>query len=1369
MTHIYNDKSTIEKLYFQFVDTIKRGLSTSLNVKATRLLLCAFFLLATSFNTVFANMKLVDYNGDGAIDLTAATITITPASLAAGTIATSYTSTTITATGGTAPYTYAITAGALPTGLALSTSGTLSGTPTVGGTFNFTITATDASGSTGSKTYTLTVNARVGISYTQTITASGGTAPYLYAITAGALPAGLSLSSSGTLSGTPTAGGTFNFTVTATDALGVPLDQPYTLVVNTPSFGITGFLPDGTVDVSYNKSLGFSGGTAPYTFSIASGILPPGLSLSSASGGALSGIPTSAGTYSVAIMGTDASTGTGPYSRTQTVLTFKILPATGPAITIAPTSTSLATATAPSPYVSTAITAAGGTAPYTYAITSGALPAGMSLSSSGTLSGTPTAVGAFNFIVTATDASTFTGSRGYSLTVNSPVSVATTLPNGTAGSAYTKSITASGGTAPYSYTISAGVLPDGLTLSSNGTLSGTPTAGGTFTFTVKATDASTGTGAPYSGSKTYTLTISAGPTITITPTSLTVATVASAYSKSITASGGTSPYTYSVTTGALPAGLSLSSSGTLSGTPTAGGTFNFTVKATDAGSFTGTTAYTLTVNAPTITITPTSLTAGMVGSVYNQSITVSGGTAPYTYSISAGSLPDGLTLSPDGTLSGTPTTTGTFNFTLKATDASTGAGPYTEISTYTFTVNSITITPPSLPEGREASPYNQSITASGGTAPYTYTITAGVLPAGLTLSSSGTLSGTPTSSGTSTFTVTATDASTGSGAPYKGSSVYTLSILTITAPTITIAPTSLTAATVASAYNQSITASGGTSPYTYAVTTGALPAGLTLSSSGTLSGTPTSGGNFNFTVTATDAGSFTGTNTYTLTVNAPTITITPTSLTAGTVASPYNQSITATGGTAPYSYAVIAGALPAGLTLSPSGTLSGTPTSNGTSTFTVTATDASTGTGAPYTKLINYSLTVNKEEQTISFTSLPAKIYGDADFNLTGNASSGLAVNYASSDPSVASISGNTVSIRKAGSVTITASQAGNSVYNAAPAIQQTLTISPKAITVTADAKSKTYGDADPALTYAAVTGLINGDVLTGSLNRSPGNNGGSYSINQGTLTAGNNYILNYQPANLTIAKAVLTVTAENKQTCQGPLPALTVNYSGFKNGDGINSLQTAPAVNTTANSTSEAGNYTLTPEGAASNNYTFVYVNGVLTINALPQVSISSNKPQQISKGDIVELKAQGNASYYFWAEAEGIQSNKNAAVLTVRPLQTTTYKVMAFNRDGCNTEQVITIEVIEDFKLDVTNVITPNGDGYNDKWLVRNIDLYPNNQVKIFDKAGRIIYTKTGYLNEWDGTLNGQPLHEDTYYYLIDLGNGSKLYKGYITIVRN
>lgn len=183
----------------------------------------------------------------------------------------------------------------------------------------------------------------------------------------------------------------------------------------------------------------------------------------------------------------------------------------------------------------------------------------------------------------------------------------------------------------------------------------------------------------------YNVTITSA--ISITPASLPNATVAQAYSAtSLSATGGAAPYTYAVTAGSLPAGMSLSSAGTLSGTPTAGGTFNFTVRATDAVSTVGSHAYTITVSAPTINITTTTISAITAGIAYSQVINASGGTAPYTYDITEGSLPTGLSLAANGTLSGTPTTAGSYSFTVTATDSSTGVGPYSRSHSYAGTV-----------------------------------------------------------------------------------------------------------------------------------------------------------------------------------------------------------------------------------------------------------------------------------------------------------------------------------------------------------------------------------------------------------------------------------------------------------------------------------------------------------------------------------------------------------------------------------------------------------------------------------------------------------------------------------------------------------
>jgi gliding motility-associated-like protein len=330
------------------------------------------------------------------------------------------------------------------------------------------------------------------------------------------------------------------------------------------------------------------------------------------------------------------------------------------------------------------------------------------------------------------------------------------------------------------------------------------------------------------------------------------------------------------------------------------------------------------------------------------------------------------------------------------------------------------------------------------------------------------------------------------------------------------------------------------------------------------------------------------------------------------------------------------------------------------------------------------------------------------------------------------------------------------------------LTIGKKTVTVTAAAKNKTYGDADPALTYTFAPALQTGDSFTGSLSRAAGENVATYAINQGSLALNGNYTLTYIGADLTVNKAVLTVSANNASMCQSDgFPTFGVSYSGFKLGDTENVLSTKPTVSTTANR-NVAGTYVLVPANGASGNYSFVYVNGTLTINALPSVNIVSSKGTEISKGETTVLTASGGTGYS-WSTASGIISGQNTATLTVRPSQTTTYTVRVTNASGCNSTGAITITVAEDYKLVSTNILTPNGDGVNDTWTVQNIDMYPSNEVRIFDRGGREMYNKKGYDNSWNGTAGGNDLAEGTYYYIITYGPGKLVQKGFITIIRN
>jgi glucose/arabinose dehydrogenase len=265
------------------------------------------------------------------------------------------------------------------------------------------------------------------------------------------------------------------------------------------------------------------------------------------------------------------------------------------------------------------------------------------------------------------------------------------------------------------------------------------------------------------------------PTITLSPSTLPDGEVGTPYSETVSASGGNPPYTYSVSSGSLPTGLTLNSTtGEISGTPTVGGSFNFTITATDSDTCTGFQAYTIDITCATITLTPASLPDGTVGDAYSETISASGGTAPYTFAVTAGALPPGLALnSATGEISGTPTVAGTFNFVITATDVNncTGSRVYF-IAVADIGCPVIDLTPATLPDGVLNSPYNQTIVATGGTAPYTYAVSSGALPDGLSLdSATGLISGTPTAAGAFDFTIMATDANS-----CTGSRNYTINI-----------------------------------------------------------------------------------------------------------------------------------------------------------------------------------------------------------------------------------------------------------------------------------------------------------------------------------------------------------------------------------------------------------------------------------------------------------------------------------------------------------------------------------------------------------------------------------------------------------------
>jgi hypothetical protein len=378
----------------------------------------------------------------------------------------------------------------------------------------------------------------------------------VFSIDSGSLPPGLTLSdtSTGAITGTPTHLGTYNFTASVSDSLSDGGDPPpqegrasqatrrgrlaksgphtasdsnsFSITISPAGITITGPNSNGQVGLAYTSSLGATGGETPYLFSITGGSLPPGLSLSNTTTGAITGTPTAYGTFSFTASVSDSTTTGAAFGGTESQAARRRTPAQRGAatagtsntfsITIAPATLTLSgpSATGQIGVVYTSsLGAAGGRTPYVFSITTGSLPPGLTLSNTatGAITGTPTTSGTFVFTASVHDTALLptsaemqmaarrriaaqTGpvstSNTYSITI-SPAALTLTGPKTTAqvGVAYTSAFGGAGGRTPYQFSIGPGSLPTGLSLNSaTGGITGTPTTPGTFNFTATLID-----------------------------------------------------------------------------------------------------------------------------------------------------------------------------------------------------------------------------------------------------------------------------------------------------------------------------------------------------------------------------------------------------------------------------------------------------------------------------------------------------------------------------------------------------------------------------------------------------------------------------------------------------------------------------------------------------------------------------------------------------------------------------------------------------------------------------------------------------------------------------------------------------------------
>jgi hypothetical protein len=533
-----------------------------------------------------------------------------------------------------------------------------------------------------------------------------------------------------------------------------------------------------------------------------------------------------------------------------------------PPIALAVTTTTLPKAVTSTAY-STKLQATGGTPPYTWSLAlfpgqtaASVLPAGIAFASDGTVSGTATpgcySVWFPQFAVQ--DAAGRTAGAGLELDCVAPLTFSSNLlPGGNVAIPYSALFYTQGGDPPIQFSVTSGSLPAGVKLDSTQTLQGTPSTPGKYTFTVQASDSKTPT---LTATQAFTLTIDNN--LVLPNTSLPSAVQNVAYLEQIQPVGGTPPYHFALgQNSALPQGLSLNTAtGQVSGIPTTVTQNAIVITISDSAPQPASISpfVTLTVEPP-LSFQTTTLPDGPRGIGYGGNISLIGGRQPYTVQVSSGALPNGLTTSANSfgnavNVTGTPTTDGTFQFTLKVSDSY--ETPNTATQNFQIRVSDlISISGP----GSAGILYNQSYSASfpvtGGIPPYIWQMSA-VPPTGFTFdATTGILSGTPSGPGFFNPNVSVQDSS---NPPQRAT--YFQFVLDIYGKLI-ITTSSLPPITTGGDTSIGIFSTGGAAPLQWSVSSGAVPPGMTFGTNdyweiATISGAPTQARSYALTVALSD-------------------------------------------------------------------------------------------------------------------------------------------------------------------------------------------------------------------------------------------------------------------------------------------------------------------------------------------------------------------------------------------------------------------------------------------------------------------------------------------------------------------------------------
>jgi len=355
-----------------------------------------------------------------------------------------------------------------------------------------------------------------------------------------------------------------------------------------------------------------------------------------------------------------------------------------------------------------------------------------------------------------------------------------------------------------------------------------------------------------------------------------------------------------------------------------------------------------------LAISTTTVDDGVIGAAYSETVATTGGRGAKSFSITAGALPAGLALGPSGAITGTPTgPAGSASFTVQVTDSANQ--PATDTQAFTLDiVEPLAITTAALADTSIGDGYAASVIATGGTAPYTFTVASGELPAGIALAANGDVEGTVGNSATTgIFTLRVTDSSS---PPLVATQDYAIRVA------MQIATSALADAFGGIPYSDALILRGGLPPYDWSLTAGALPAGLTGpdASSGVINGTPVAAcaaANASLSVQVTDSDTPAASASRAgigLSVSPAALQYLTDQLPNGRVNSPYDEQIQATGGVPPYNFTLFSGSLPSQLSLDPAtGGIIGTPDTVESRAFQVLVSDS-----CPVSTLEQFTLTV---------------------------------------------------------------------------------------------------------------------------------------------------------------------------------------------------------------------------------------------------------------------------------------------------------------------------------------------------------------------------------------------------------------------------